>query len=551
MDMKKYISIYNPKYLAITILLLLFTRSVQSQKLITSIDSTNIFVGEKISFNLQVYSDSLDQITFPDPKSFMPMEVLKIYDSDTIENNNEFIISKKYELTNFDAGSYILPKQKVAFGNKILYSNSTKIEVKLVEVDTTKQGLYDIKSNLQMSRLEKFLTIAKTYANDYGFILILILILLLLYIFKNKIFKEDKFKYEQSPYQKARNEINQLIDSNYNIIENSKEYYSRLSFTIRNFLEAKVFDHSLESTTDELLYELNRIRSNDELKFSLATLNNIQSVLNTADLVKFAKHQPEEIDARKDTETISKTIDQINEILPEPTIEELKKDYEFHQKLIRDKRRKTFKTVIAVFMAILISSLIFSSILFGFTYVKDKLLWNKNLLLLETKDWVTTEYGSPGITLKTPEVLTRELSNPTFKYENSSNLSEFGFFNHNNSMQIYVSNTKFNDKINPEDFQKYVDNSLDIIEAMGLSNILVKYEMFTTPNEAEGIRVYGSADFMDTKTNKLVNGAYSILGFFTENEFKQLIILNHKDIYLDQITDQVISSVELIKEKQE
>ena len=56
---------------------------------------------------------------------------------------------------------------------------------------------------------------------------------------------------------------------------------------------------------------------------------------------------------------------------------------------------------------------------------------------------------------------------------------------------------------------------------------------------------------MDTKTNKLVNGAYSILGFFTENEFKQLIILNHKDIYLDQITDQVISSVELIKEKQE
>ena len=543
MDMKKYISIYNPKYLAITILLLLFTRSVQSQKLITSIDSTNIFVGEKISFNLQVYSDSLDQITFPDPKSFMPMEVLKIYDSDTIENNNEFIISKKYELTNFDAGSYILPKQKVAFGNKILYSNSTKIEVKLVEVDTTKQGLYDIKPIFTID--------GPNYIYTYILVLLLIVILIGLYINRDKIFRKKAFQYEQSPYQKARNEINQLIDSNYNIIENSKEYYSRLSFTIRNFLEAKVFDHSLESTTDELLYELNRIRSNDELKFSLATLNNIQSVLNTADLVKFAKHQPEEIDARKDTETISKTIDEINEILPEPTIEELKKDYEFHQKLIRDKRRKTFKTVLAVFMAILISSLIFSSILFGFTYVKDKLLWNKNLLLLETKDWVTTEYGSPGITLKTPEVLTRELSNPTFKYENSSNLSEFGFFNHNNSMQIYVSNTKFNDKINPEDFQKYVDNSLDIIEAMGLSNILVKYEMFTTPNEAEGIRVYGSADFMDTKTNKLVNGAYSILGFFTENEFKQLIILNHKDIYLDQITDQVISSVELIKEKQE
>ena len=48
-----------------------------------------------------------------------------------------------------------------------------------------------------------------------------------------------------------------------------------------------------------------------------------------------------------------------------------------------------------------------------------------------------------------------------------------------------------------------------------------------------------------------IRDSYSILGFFTENEFKQIIILNHKDIYLDQITDQVISSVELIKEKQE
>ena len=75
MEMKKNISIYNPKYLAIKILLLLFTTSVQSQKLVTSIDSTNIFVGEKISFNLQVYSDSLDQIAFPDSKSFIPMEV--------------------------------------------------------------------------------------------------------------------------------------------------------------------------------------------------------------------------------------------------------------------------------------------------------------------------------------------------------------------------------------------------------------------------------------------------------------------------------------------
>ena len=549
--MKKNISIYHPKYFLLAIVLILFTISTKAQKLVSSVDSTTIFVGEPITFNLELSVDSLDQIVFPEAKNFIPLEVLRVYDSDTMESNNQYIISKKYKLTNFDEGSYILPKQKVAFGNKILYSNSTKIEVKLVEVDTTKQGLYERKSNLQMSRLEKFLTRLKTYANDYGLILIFILILLFLYIYRNQIFKQKEFQYEKSPYQIAKDDINLLTNSQYNMLENSKEYYSKLSFTIRNFLEAKVFDHSLESTTDELLYELKRISSSNELKLSFSTLNKIECVLRTADLVKFAKYQPDENHARKDTEIISQTIDEINDILPEPTIEELKKDYEFHQKLIKEKREKTIKKAITLFVIILISSLFFLSVLFGFTYVKDKLLRNNNLLLLETKNWVTTEYGSPGITINSPEVLTRKLSDPTFIYANSTNLSEFVFHHNKGSMQIYVSNTRYDEKINPEDFQKYVDNSLDIIEDMGLSNILVKYEMFTTPNKAEGIRVYGSADFMDTKTNKLTNGSYSILGFFTENEFKQLIILNHEDIYLDQITDQVISSVELIKEKQE
>ena len=201
-------------------------------------------------------------------------------------------------------------------------------------------------------------------------------------------------------------------------------------------------------------------------------------------------------------------------------------------------------------MGLLVSSVLIASLLFGFTYVKDSILRNDNLILLETKNWVTTEYGAPGITVKTPEVLTRKLSDANFKYLNSTNLSEFSFYNTDNSMQIYVSNTRFNNKIKPEDFQKYIDYTLDIIETMGLSNIVVKYDNFTTTNEAEGIRVYGPADFIDANSGKIINGKYSILGFFTEDEFKQLIMLHEDDIYLNEIADKVISSVELIKNQQ-
>ena len=281
-----------------------------------------------------------------------------------------------------------------------------------------------------------------------------------------------------------------------------------------------------------------------------STLNNLHQVLQTADLVKFAKYYPDEDIAKKDTEKIKITVDEINNILPEPTIEELKKDYEFHQKLLKQERSKRIKKAIIGFMGLLISTVLIASVLFGFTYVKDSILRNDNLILLETKNWVTTEYGAPGITVKTPEVLTRKLSDPNFKYLNSTNLSEFSFNNSDNLMQIYVSNTRFNDKIKPEDFQKYIDYTLDTIETMGLSNIVVKYENFTTANEAEGIRVYGSADFIDSNSGKIISGKYSILGFFTENEFKQLIIIHEDDIYLNEITDNVISSVELIKKQQ-
>ena len=179
--------------------------------------------------------------------------------------------------------------------------------------------------------------------------------------------EKKEFKYEKSPYQKAKDEINLISKSVYTAAEGAKEYYSKLSFIIRNFLEIKVFDHSLESTTDELLFELKRIKSSGELNLTSSTLNNLHLVLQTADLVKFAKHYPDEDIAKKDTEVINITVDEINNILPEPTIEELKKDYEFHQKLLKQERSKKIKRAIIGFMGLMISCVLIASVLFGFT----------------------------------------------------------------------------------------------------------------------------------------------------------------------------------------
>ena len=100
-----------------------------------------------------------------------------------------------------------MPKQKVVFGDTTLYSNSKKIEVKLVKVDTSKQGLYDIKPI--------FITNKEYDLFRYIPYLILLLIIVFLYIYRNKIFKSKKFQYEKSPYQKAKDEINLISKSGF------------------------------------------------------------------------------------------------------------------------------------------------------------------------------------------------------------------------------------------------------------------------------------------------------------------------------------------------
>ena len=85
----------NCRKLILIILFIGVTTSIMSQKLVTSIDSTSIFIGEEINYKLELYSDSLLEIKFPESESFVPMEVLKTYDTDTIVSNDKYIVSKK------------------------------------------------------------------------------------------------------------------------------------------------------------------------------------------------------------------------------------------------------------------------------------------------------------------------------------------------------------------------------------------------------------------------------------------------------------------------
>lgn len=86
-------------------------------------------------------------------------------------------------------------------------------------------------------------------------------------------------------YQEALAALTALEKSNYIREHDYKEYYSRLSFILRNYLEQKWTIPALESTTGDM-------RSLLKGKIKEVEFQQLMEILNAADLVKFAKSIP-------------------------------------------------------------------------------------------------------------------------------------------------------------------------------------------------------------------------------------------------------------------
>ena len=117
-----------------------------------SIDSTKIKIGEQINYKINVVADSSDLVIFPEGQTFSPLEMIDSYKIDTTKVESKYNLIKKYGLTQFDSGVYYIPKQKVIIGDKAFYTDSLKVEVNNIVVDTTKQGLYDIKPIIEVEK---------------------------------------------------------------------------------------------------------------------------------------------------------------------------------------------------------------------------------------------------------------------------------------------------------------------------------------------------------------------------------------------------------------
>ena len=153
---------------------------------------------------------------------------------------------------------------------------------------------------------------------------------------------------------------------------------------LRQYLDEKVYEQSLESTTDELVLRLKTLKDANQITLSPETIRNIETILKRADLVKFAKSKPDFELARFDKNTIELEIDHVKEGLPEPTEEELLRDLAYREAIAKKQKRKKTKQIIAAAAAVILIAVTGLVIRSGFTNAKDTVLRNPSKILLET-----------------------------------------------------------------------------------------------------------------------------------------------------------------------
>lgn len=306
------------------------------------VDSTDIQIGEEILYAIEVQVDSTAIVVFPEGQTFTPLEMVDSYKIDTTFEKAKLRLIKKYGLTQFDSGTYTIPRQKLLINNKTFETDSLTVVVRDVAVDTTKQKMFDIKPAIEVQgpafdfkQLFSWLTIIAIFAG-----------LLIYILFRRKVRKAAK-EVVLPPYEEAIFALKKLDESHLINENKSKQYYSNLTEIVKRYLDREVDDTVLESTTDELIERLQLHRDAGHFDFDRETIKQLDQILKRADLVKFAKMQQGVGQAEADRNTIEAIINETHEVIPEPTEEELLENEQYLETLRKkENRRKVFQVLL-------------------------------------------------------------------------------------------------------------------------------------------------------------------------------------------------------------
>lgn len=254
------------------------------------IDSLQLFIGQQTDLTLSVTYDATQKLVMPDIKlgqELVPnIEVVSVGKPDTavLNDGKRLTVSQTYTITPWDSSFYYLPPMQVMVDSQTYESNSLALKVYTVDIDTLHLDQFFPPNGI----MELTFSWEEWQLVALGLWLLLLMaacIGLLFYHVKHgkPIVRFVRRKKKLPPHQVAMDEIERIKSERKWAEEDSKEYYTLLTDTLRNYIRDRYGFNAMEMTSSEIIERL--ISENNE-----EALDELREIFRTADLVKFAKY---------------------------------------------------------------------------------------------------------------------------------------------------------------------------------------------------------------------------------------------------------------------
>ena len=317
-------------YFILSALLMFAQSSVQAK-----IDPIEMLIGEQAQVTLTIQAKDNANIEWP---KLQPRQML-VPGVEIISTRHPDAHTMLITLTSFDGSLYHLPAFNVKVDGKELKSSDLALKVVEVEVDTTQLNKMFPPKDVQDNPFDW-----QDWSLSFWLsILLLLLVALTYYLYirlraGKPIITHIKIVKRLLPHQKAMKEIEQIKAEKMVTSENQKEYYTKLTDTLRRYIEERYGFSAMEMTSSEIIGRL--MASGDQ-----QSLTELTQLFMTADLVKFAKYSTM---INENDQNLVNAIDFINQTKLEnqPTEETIKP-----QLSVEDQRSQKERRLLKLFIA--------------------------------------------------------------------------------------------------------------------------------------------------------------------------------------------------------
>lgn len=253
-----------------------------------SIDSVSILIGQQTHLTLSVTAKPGSRIVWPKVKTshfLVPgIEILKQQNIVSSESDGMKKFSRIYTLTSFDEKLYSVPALEIKVDGKSHMGKQLALKVMTVPVDTLHPNKFYPAKGVQDNPF-----LWKEWSLPFWLsILFIVLCLLTVYFIvrlkQNKpIVARAKIVKLVPAHQKALKAIEDIKAEHMMTSQDQKEYYTRLTDALRQYIKERFGFNAKEMTSSEIIYLLQK--AGDQ-----KGIDELRELFTTADLVKFAKY---------------------------------------------------------------------------------------------------------------------------------------------------------------------------------------------------------------------------------------------------------------------